>query len=93
MVNLFIEQTPPALQGMREALDKNDLVSFRAQAHKMKPSLTFMGIASLKGTIDRLEDYSARQINTNLLPELLEEVESVCSRAMDELQHELKAIV
>ncbi len=55
MLSLFISETPPAVDKMVEAYKKNDLATVKYFAHRMKPSITNLGINTLKDDIVKIE--------------------------------------
>ncbi|AWW29713.1 hypothetical protein DN752_06005 [Echinicola strongylocentroti] len=55
MVALFKSVSESSVQELKEALDKNDEDSVRRIAHRLKPTITTMGIDSLKQPITDLE--------------------------------------
>lgn len=55
MIDLFLDQTPPMLVQMNDALLQNDIRTISGLAHKMKPSLDNLGIVSVKEVIRTLE--------------------------------------
>jgi len=55
MISTFISSTPASLDNMEKALEGGDLEKVGQIAHKIKPSLTFMGIDSLKDAVKEIE--------------------------------------
>ncbi len=55
MLQLFVNETPPLVQKMKDAVPANDYDSIRYYAHRMKPSITNLGIKSLKQDILKAE--------------------------------------
>ena len=55
MLNLFIEMAPRLLAEMNQALAMQEVDTIRKIAHQLKPSLSNLGIESLKNTISELE--------------------------------------
>ncbi|MEL7006525.1 MAG: ATP-binding protein, partial [Bacteroidota bacterium] len=48
MIETFITNTPQSLKAMHEAAEKKDWVTVGRNAHKIKPSISFMGLEDLK---------------------------------------------
>lgn len=90
MITVFLIQTPELLETMRIALANRNWESLRGAAHKMKPSMTFMGIKELENIVALIEEYSATETSLELLPELISKVKLVCDAAILELENEKK---
>ncbi len=84
----FFEQTPPEIQNLEDHLTEKDWKALRATAHKIKPSLGFMGIKELEDTIKSIEEYASKEINLEQLPELVAKVKNICTEAIEELKVE-----
>lgn len=55
MLTLFINETPPLISKMKEACKNEDFENVRYYAHRMKPSITNLGIKSLKNDVLKVE--------------------------------------
>lgn len=55
MIALFIEQTPQVIAEMNEAIGKNDMVTIKKVAHKIKPMIDSLDILQLTDVIRDLE--------------------------------------
>lgn len=89
MIETFIEETPKLLQGMDNCLTEKNWNGLKDIAHKMKPSVDFMGMRSIWEAIKNIEWYAAEKINLNLLPDLVAKIKTVCQYAIEELEIEL----
>lgn len=89
MIETFIEETPKLLQAMDICLTEKNWNGLKNIAHKMKPSIDFMGIRSIWEAIKDIEWYAAEKINLNLLPGLVTKIKNVCRYALEELEIEL----
>lgn len=86
MVNLFIEQTKLSLTQFKEAINQNDYQRIKEIAHRIKPSIDNMGIASLKNLIRAVEQEAAdKQPLTMLLPKIMQ-VETILLQVLAELE-------
>jgi hypothetical protein len=59
--------------------------------HKIKPSITFMGIHELKDMILEIED-NAKNKKTERLKGQLDQFDQICKRAIAELKEEFSAL-
>jgi len=93
MISLFLEQTPVALASLDEAARSNNWVTVGRIAHKMKPSLAFMGIKNLKDLIVALEEEAKQGTDANGMKEKISIIRDVCNKAILELEVEKSALV
>lgn len=90
MITVFMIQTPELLQTIKTSLETKNWPSMRGAAHKMKPSMTFMGIKEMENVVRLIEDYSSKETSLELLPELIDKLEKVCVESIKELEIEKK---
>jgi len=69
MCALFVKITPDHLKKMNSSYEQRNINDLKKLAHKMKPSVDYMGIESLKQDINDLEhlnkdDYSAKKLKS-----------------------------
>lgn len=55
MLNLFIEDIPSQVEKIREAVEKKNMKTLRAESHKLKPTLQYVGLNEMYEVIKRLE--------------------------------------
>jgi CheY-like chemotaxis protein len=89
MIKLFIEQTNSACVQMRQALTEKNYLLLSQLAHKIKPSIDNMGIASLKQPIRRLESQSKQLISVDEIPALLGLTSDILTRVVRQLELEI----
>ena len=92
MIQTFLEATPESLEKMRKSLANKDLVNLGMIAHKIKPSLTFMGIDSLKDIVIEIESLGKAQQEEEKLKEVVPAFILSIEKAMEELRERLKLI-
>jgi HPt (histidine-containing phosphotransfer) domain-containing protein len=73
---------------MSKYLKAADWKSLSSVAHKMKPSIMFVGLKEIEATVRLIENYASEQANTEEIPSLVNKVNSVCTEAIAELQAE-----
>lgn len=88
MISLFIDQTPDMLARMSNYLNLQDWKALSSAAHKMKPSVMFVGLKETEKDLKKVEDYSAERKNTADIPIILARINEVCKVAVDELKNE-----
>ncbi len=92
MVTTFIEATPDSLAKMESHLEGKDLLSIGQIAHKIKPSLAFMGIESLKTTVLDIELLGKEGKDFEQLSKLVPSFISKVNNAIEELREKLKEL-
>ena len=90
MVNMFITQTPSQISEMQAKFNRGDFKGMGAIAHKIKPSIDNMGIASLKNTIRKIEQIGKAGIKDDELAGLVEQVTTIIDEVIVGLQKEFE---
>ncbi len=88
MIDCFLTQTPEMLEDLKKYLNEKKWVELGGVAHKMKPTINFIGLHSIKDIVKTVEHDASEQINLDSLPYLVEKLIRVCSVAIKELQDE-----
>ena len=89
MVETFLQNTPPTINEMQKWINKAEWSKVGSLAHKIKPSITFMGIESLKPLIKNIEEYGKENYKTDLIPTMVDELSEKCQMAYKELRKNL----
>ncbi|QNL21302.1 Hpt domain-containing protein [Hyphobacterium sp. CCMP332] len=94
MVELFLSSTPSFLEEMKSSFENKDYNMVARISHKMKPSMTFMGIKNGKEITIALEDYANEGTDIAKIEEKITELDQLCQLAFSELKvalNELKS--
>lgn len=86
MVELFVSSTPGFLQEMQNAFDEQDYEIVGRISHKIKPSMTFMGIKNGKELTIELEEIALEGAQVDLIESKMKEIQLLCSNAIEELK-------
>ncbi len=89
MIETFLDATPGSLVKMQESLQSGDLNTVGMIAHKIKPSLTFMGIDELKDKVLEIETLGKESREPEKLKVMVPEFIEVINKAITELQQKL----
>jgi len=84
MLALLIEQTPPAVQEIGDAIPNNDWETVRSLAHKMKPNIGLLGNPDLDVLILKIEKNSDAKIELEFLPRVYENFNQLLIPALEE---------
>ena len=87
MVQSFINQSPKEIENIWFHFENNELDEVANLIHKIKPSITFMGIHELKDLIIQIED-QAKHKKVEILRKNLQIFDSTCTKAVEELKNE-----
>ena len=92
MIDLFKTQTPAYVAELKRAMENQDWPNVAANAHKIKPTLSYVGRDDAKDFMQTIE-HNARDLkNLETMPGALEEVirfAEVLYRQLDESKAEL----
>ena len=86
MLALLIEQTPPAVHEIGEAIPRNDWDTVRSLAHKMKPNIGLLGNCDLDILILKLEKDSDAKIELESIVNVYEKFNQLLILALDEVR-------
>jgi CheY-like chemotaxis protein len=93
MISLYLEQTPPLINAMKQSLIDNNWKMLHATVHKMIPSFSIVGInTDFENKARQIQEYASSQLNMNGIPLLVSQLENVCNQACSELARELEII-
>ncbi len=63
MIDVFLLQTPNYLAVLEEGVISKNFKTIADASHKIKPTLTFMGVTSAKETITEMESWARKEEN------------------------------
>ena len=91
MIQMFLKETPAYLAGIKKSLAASDWEDVHVNAHKIKPSINFLGLpADIADAIKLINEYATTQQHLDLIPNLFLKVETAMQLAYIELADELK---
>lgn len=85
-INIFLQIYPKSLAEMKSHLSGAEYDRLRAIAHSLKPQITYMGIKGGAELIQKIEKNAGERIEVEDLPTVLNDFESICNKAVDELK-------
>ena len=93
MISLYLEQTPPLITIMKKSFREKDWGSLHAAIHKMIPSFSIMGISTdFENMAKKIQDYASTQQLADGIPDMVLQLENVCTQACKELTEEFNTI-
>ncbi|HRC15778.1 MAG TPA: ATP-binding protein, partial [Bacteroidia bacterium] len=91
-LSLFLTNIPVSIDELEEGLKHKDFEKIRQSAHKMKPSLNYVGLKDTYETVATLEKYAREKSNLEDYPAMIKKISDECSVACIELESELKNV-
>jgi hypothetical protein len=93
MISLYLVQTPPLISAMKKGLMDEDWKSLYTAVHKMIPSFSIVGISSdFENMAKKVQEYASTLQQVDGIPELVFQLENVCTQACKELRAEYNII-
>jgi HPt (histidine-containing phosphotransfer) domain-containing protein len=83
-----ILQIPKELNYIGEAIEKTDYQTIQSYAHTMKSSISIMGITILMPVLAEMENLGKEAVNIEKIRKLNQELNLICSRAIEEIETE-----
>ena len=94
MIDIFIEQTPGYTEQIIDAIAAKDWKTVGEVAHKIKPTLAFMGVNDAKEKMASIEARARTESNLENIESDFAEVKSVCESlytGLEKVKAELQA--
>jgi CheY-like chemotaxis protein len=93
MISLYLSQTPPLINTIKQSLEDKNWQLLGAAAHKMIPSFSIMGIgANFENLAKKIQEFAVVQEHTEKIDDLVVQLEEICLQACSELEEELSVI-
>jgi HPt (histidine-containing phosphotransfer) domain-containing protein len=86
MIDMFLEQTPGYCQDIKQAILNKDWKKVSDIAHKVKPTLAFMGCNEAKETMAGIEMDSRNLINLDKIGETFDKLHTECLQLFEGLK-------
>ncbi|MBK5271878.1 MAG: response regulator, partial [Bacteroidia bacterium] len=82
MISLYLEQTPPLINIMKQSFHEKDWSSLQSAVHKMIPSFSIMGInASFENMAKKVHEFANTQLQLDGIDDMVLQLESICAQA------------
>ncbi len=86
MLGLFLRLAPDSVSRMNGHLAIQDWRALAREAHKFKPSTMYMGLSSVYGYLELVEETARGNPDADLLSRLLKDIDAECAAAFPQLQ-------
>ncbi len=88
IMDIFLQQIPEELNGINDAILKNDYEITRRFAHTMKSSVAILGITVLNPILKEMERLSMEGSGIEQIRELSLQLNLICGQALAEVEKE-----
>ncbi len=93
MISIYLSQTPPLINAMKQSLLDKDYPLLHASMHKMIPSFSIMGISpDFENMAKKIQEYAGTQQLKEGVEKMAIDLENVCEQACEELEIEFNLI-
>jgi len=86
-IGMFLENAPKLLDSLEKALAIKDYNTIKIAAHSLKPQLSYMGVKEDVSNIFLIEQSSGESAHQESLPQLVNNLKRICSKAFEELKN------
>ena len=86
MVTIFLERCAEDLPVITKAIADAEYLKIRDLVHRIKPTIAFMGINSIKDEVQECEDLAGESTGLERISLLYAKIERVCIESMNELR-------
>ena len=92
LITEFLSQTPVIMDELKRLVVMKDWENAEKAAHKLKGRISFIGTPDFIKTVSVIETYCQKLLNLNLLPGMVDKLETYCVKIYSELTNELYII-
>ena len=93
MISLYLIQTPPLINTIRQSLADKNWLLLASAAHKMIPSFAIMGMnPNFENMAKKIQEFAIAKEKLEEIDDLFQQLEEVCEQACQELQEEFNNI-
>ncbi|MFV5701279.1 response regulator [Flavobacterium sp. XS2P12] len=93
MISLYLAQTPPLIDTIKQSFAEQNWSLLGAAAHKMIPSFSIMGISpGFENIAKKIQEFATAQEKNEEIHDLVQQLEEVCLQVCTELEEELQII-
>lgn len=93
MISIYMEQTPPLIDAMKQSILDKDWDLLGAAVHKIIPSFSIMGMSpELENMAKKIQEAAKTNQFTDDTAEMVIQLETICKQACEELEIEFNLI-
>ncbi len=88
LIQIFLDQIPADIALINEAVIKADYLKIKQISHRMKSTVSVMGISKLNPVLQQMEDLGAAATDINKIKKLSHQLIEICNKAIAEAEIE-----
>ena len=93
MISIYLTQTPPLINTIKQSLAEKNWTLLGAAAHKIIPSFAIMGMSpKFENIAKKIQEFAIAEETSGGINDLVMQLDAICSRACQELQEEFNII-
>lgn len=92
MIELYLENIPESLESIENSLKAQEYAEIASSAHKIKPSMIFMGLSSAKDLCIEIENLAKNQPFSEELGDKIKSLKAICDESYGQLRKELETL-
>ena len=93
MIDIFLAQTPGYIDQLTEAINQKNWSKISDLSHKIKPTMSFMGVESAKDTLGEIELKSRNQVDYEWIVEEYNKLKDVFKIMLVKLEEKKKELL
>ncbi len=88
MTDTFLIQAPKEIDDLEDHFKEKNWNMLAATAHKMRPSLSFLGLKDAADKACTIEENSNQKVGLEEVQQLISDIKQACTQAIEELHEE-----
>jgi CheY-like chemotaxis protein len=89
MITLYLEQTPPLINAMKQSYKDRDWKALHSSVHKIIPSFSIMGIdEEFEKIAKTIQEFANTQQQSEGIQNMVKQLDNICTQACQELEIE-----
>lgn len=93
MIDIFLAQTPGYINQLTAAIDQKEWARMAELSHKIKPTMSFMGVESARKTLSEIELKSRNQVEYEWIVEEYNKLQGVFKIMLVKLEEKKKELL
>jgi HPt (histidine-containing phosphotransfer) domain-containing protein len=93
VIDVFIEELPKDITELNSAVSSGDFVTINRQCHKMRSSVSIMGINEMVCLLEEIEDLGSKAEGIEQIRNLSLQFNNMINRVMQEVQEEKQKLL
>lgn len=86
MIDIFLQQTPLYVEGLKTAIDQKDWRKIAEVSHKIKPTLSFIGLIAEQEEMAHIEHQAREEINYEAIQSSFNKLQDIFDSAYKSLE-------